>query len=60
MRNAESHAAVIENNTLTNISDAGRYANRDTGAPRGPRGKLAFTLGADGEYRIDDWTLSRT
>ncbi|MGK7899152.1 MAG: hypothetical protein AB4372_37425, partial [Xenococcus sp. (in: cyanobacteria)] len=36
MRNVKSYAAIIENNTLENISDTSAYINLDTGSPRGP------------------------
>jgi hypothetical protein len=60
MRNSESYAAVIENNALTNVSDSSRFANRTTGAPRGPIDPLRFRLGAYDEWTIDQWQLSRT
>jgi nitrous oxidase accessory protein len=60
MRNAASYAAVIENNTLTNVKDVASYANKDTGKPRGPTDRLSFRLGAEEEWTIDEWTISRT
>lgn len=58
MRNSASYAAQISNNTLTGISDAGSYANPDTGNPRGPTEPLCFRLGAYQSLTINDWTLS--
>jgi len=60
MRNSASYTAVIQNNTLTGISDVGSYANPNTGATCGPLSPLNFTLGAYGEYTINQWTLSLT
>lgn len=60
MRNPDSHAAVIENNTLTGISDTASYANQDTGAHRGPLEPLCMRLGAYQEWTVDGWQLSRT
>ena len=60
MRNDEGHAAVIENNTLTGISDARAYANPTTDQPRGPLEPLCFRLGADEEWTLDGWSLAKT
>lgn len=60
MRNAESHAAVVENNKFVNVSDAAEYANPDTGAPRGPRDPLQFRLGASDELTLDEWKVTPT
>ncbi|MFZ5829440.1 MAG: hypothetical protein ACOY3P_05100 [Planctomycetota bacterium] len=59
MRNEAGYRAVIENNTLVHVTDAGAFANRDTGAPRGPREPLSFRCGAEGEYLVDGWEVSR-
>jgi hypothetical protein len=60
MRNTESYAAVIENNTLSGISDTGAYANASAARPRGPLAPLCFRLGAQHEWTIDGWKLSKT
>jgi hypothetical protein len=51
---------AVENNTLANVSDAGAYANPDTGAPRGPIDPLRFRVGVDGEFTVDGFTISAT
>ncbi|RMF88548.1 MAG: hypothetical protein D6741_19080 [Planctomycetota bacterium] len=59
VRNEESYAAVVENNTLIGITDADRFENRDTGAPRGPRKPLEFSCGVDGEYHVRGFEVTR-
>jgi hypothetical protein len=59
-RNAASYGSVVVNNTLTNVSDAGLYANPSTGATRGPTSALSFALGVSGEYTINGWSISPT
>ncbi len=59
LRNDPSHTAVIENNTFINIKDAATYANRDTGKKKGSE-SLAYRLGAEEEWTIKDWTISKT
>ncbi len=59
MRNMKSYAAVIENNTLENISDTSAYTNPDNGAPRGPLNPLNFKVGAYGEYTVNNWKVIR-
>lgn len=60
MRNPDAHAAVIENNELTGVSDTGSYANPDQGRPRGPIEALCFRLGAEQEWTVDGWNLFAT
>ena len=60
MRNSESYGAVIENNTLVNISDTDAFANPSTGEPRGPLAPLSFTCGANEQYRVEQWTISES
>ena len=60
MRNDEGHAAVIENNTLTGISDVRAYANSATDQLRGPLEPLCFRLGAGEEWTLDGWALTKT
>lgn len=57
MRNEASYAAIIENNTLINVSDVDQFENPTTGAPQGPTEPLFFLLGADEEYVVDGWEL---
>lgn len=56
VRNSASYAAVIENNTLINITDTASYANPATSAPRGPLTPLHFEVGVQGETVVDGWT----
>ena len=60
MRNVESYAAIIENNTFENISDTSAYTNSDTGAPRGPQNPLYFEVGAYGEHTVNNWNVIQT
>ncbi len=60
MRNAQSYAADIENNTLVGVSDDDAYANPDSGQPRGPLEPLCMRLGAHEEWTVDGWTVSKT
>ncbi|MEM8828689.1 MAG: right-handed parallel beta-helix repeat-containing protein [Cyanobacteria bacterium P01_G01_bin.19] len=55
MRDPESYAAIIENNTLINISDTSAYKNSQTGEPHGLLKPLSFEVGAYGEYTINNW-----
>ncbi len=59
-RNTQSYAAVIQNNTLSNVSDSASYANPNTGATRGLTAPLSFTCGVIGEKTVSDWTISNT
>lgn len=60
MRNTASYGAVIQNNTLTNVSDAASYPNPSTSAKRGPLAPLRYVCGVNGEYVVDQWTVSKT
>ncbi|MDX2021712.1 MAG: hypothetical protein SF187_15830 [Deltaproteobacteria bacterium] len=60
MRNAASYAAVIENNTFTNVKDVASYANPSTGKPKGPTAPLMFKLGAYEEWTVNQWVLSKS
>lgn len=53
MRNPESYGAVIENNQLVNIADAGDFKNPDTGAPQGLMEPLSFKVGVNGEFTVN-------
>jgi len=57
MRNGESYQAVIENNTLINVSDVASFTNPDTAEPGGPTEPLFFLVGRRGEYLIDGWDI---
>jgi hypothetical protein len=54
-RQAQSYAAVVENNTLINVSDTDEYANPDTGDPRGLTDALNFCCGVNGEFEVTGW-----
>jgi hypothetical protein len=55
VRNAASHAAVIQNNTLLHISDTASYANPVSAASKGPLTPLRFEVGAQGETFVESW-----
>lgn len=59
-RNTASYSSVIQNNTLTGVSDSGNYSNTSTGAIRGLTAPLFFTAGIDGEYTVDGWVVRQT
>ena len=50
--------SVIQNNTLNGISDTGFYSNPTTSDTRGPTSPLVFTCGVNGEYSVNEWTIS--
>lgn len=54
-RQAHSYAAVVENNTLINVSDSDNYANSDTDEPRGLTEALHFQCGVNGEFEVKGW-----
>ena len=55
-----SKGVVVENNTLTNVSDANTYSNASTNNPRGLTEHLHFICGAPGnQYVVDQWTSGR-
>ncbi len=60
LRNSASNSALISNNSLTNVSGTGNYANPDTGAPRGPLAPIQFTCGVNDEYTVDGWNFFET
>ncbi len=58
MRNQDSYGAVIENNTMVNVSDVASYANTERPRTRGPLEALNFTLGAYEALTVNQWVLS--
>jgi hypothetical protein len=60
MRNNESYGAVITNNQLTNVSDAGRYANPKGEKQPGLEQPLKFECGVHGEFTVDGWQAAKT
>jgi nitrous oxidase accessory protein len=55
LRAEESRRAIIENNSLINVSDANRYQNRPTGERAGLEEPLKFTCGVHDEMTVDGW-----
>ena len=55
LRHEESYGAIIENNTLTNVSDADKFKNPKTGKPVGLEEPLKFDCGVHGEVSVDGW-----
>jgi hypothetical protein len=60
MRNDESRTALIQNNTLINVSDSASYDNKPTGAKRGLLEPLYFHVGAYDEYLVDGLQSGKT
>ena len=58
-RNDASGGALVENNRLTNVTDAERYTNKPTGAPIGLEQPLKFQCGVNGEMTVDGWNAER-
>jgi hypothetical protein len=59
-RNDASSAALVENNTLSNVTDSARYTNKPTGATVGLEQPLKFACGVSGEMTVDGWKFART
>ncbi|MEM6447548.1 MAG: right-handed parallel beta-helix repeat-containing protein [Cyanobacteria bacterium P01_D01_bin.123] len=59
MRNDASYSAVIENNTLKNVSDIDQFDNPDTGSQRGLTAPLVFKVGANEEFVVDGFNLRK-
>jgi len=59
LRCAESYSSLIQNNTLTQVSDIGRYKNPRTDKPVGLEKPLQFECGVHGEFTIDGWKAKR-
>ncbi|HEY1066246.1 MAG TPA: right-handed parallel beta-helix repeat-containing protein, partial [Pirellulales bacterium] len=57
LRCDESYGATIENNALTNVSGAARFANARTDAKPGPTAPLKFECGVHGEVVVDGWKV---
>ncbi len=55
LRSKESYGALVRNNTLTNVSDTGRYENPRTGKMIGLEKPLKFECGVHGEFTVDGW-----
>jgi len=59
-RNDASGAALVENNTLTDVTDPQRYTNKLTGAKIGLEQPLKFACGVNGEMTVDGWKFATT
>jgi len=59
-RNDASGVALVENNTLTNITDTQRYTNKQTGAAIGLEAPLRFECGVNSEMTVDGWMSAKT
>lgn len=55
VRNTASYSAVIQNNTLTNVSGTSNYVNANTGAVRGLTSPLLFNCGVNNESIVNGW-----
>ena len=60
LRAKESYGATVENNSLTNVSDADKLKNPKADRPVGPEKPLKFECGAKGEFTVDGWTIGPT
>lgn len=55
LRNDESYEAIVQGNTLLNVSDTARLGNQTTRASAGLEQPLSFTCGVHGELTVDGW-----
>ena len=60
LRNDESYGAVIQNNTLTNVSDTDRYENPQADQHAGLEQQLQFECGVHGEFSVNEWKVLRS
>ena len=60
LRQKETYAAVVENNSFTNVSDQDRYQNARTEEPQGLETPLAFTCGVHDEVTVTGWETKPT
>lgn len=60
LRAKESYDAVVRNNSLTNVADAGRFENSRTGQVIGLEKPLQFECGVHGEFTIEGWQARPT
>jgi len=59
LRCKESYGAVVENNSLTNVADAGALGNAMAERIVGLEKPLKFECGAKGEFIVDGWRAMR-
>ena len=60
LRAKESYRAVVENNSLTNVSDADKVTNPKSDRPVGLEKPLKFACGVRDEFTIDGWKAGPT
>ncbi len=60
LRAKESYRAVVENNTLTNVSDSDKLANPKAARPVGLESPLKFACGVHDEFTVDGWKAGPT
>ena len=60
LRVKESYRAVVENNTLTNVSDRDKLANPKADRPVGLEKPLKFACGVHDEFTVDGWKAGPT
>jgi hypothetical protein len=58
LRGKVTPAAVLENNVLTNVSEATALANPKADRKAGLEAPLKFACGAAGEFVVDGWTAT--
>ncbi|MCM8536079.1 MAG: right-handed parallel beta-helix repeat-containing protein [Lentisphaeraceae bacterium] len=58
LRNDASYRATIENNSFENVTDTDKFKNPQTGKTKGLTEPLKFKCGVNGEYSVDQWTLT--
>jgi len=60
LRARESYSAKVENNKLTNVSDADKLTNAKADRPIGLEKPLKFECGVNGEFTVDGWSVKPT
>ena len=60
LRAKESYGAKVENNSITNVSDADKLTNAKADRPQGLEAPLKFECGAKGEFTVDGWKAAQT
>jgi len=58
-RNEASGQSLVENNTLTNIADTVRYANKPGTTPAGLEAPLSFQCGVNSEMKVEGWKAAK-
>ncbi len=60
LRAKESYESIIENNTLTGVSDTDKFKNPKAERPIGLEKPLKFECGTKGELSVDGWKAKPT